>query len=345
MRNRKERRERIIETIVSAFIRTAKPVGSAYLAESCDLGMSPATIRGIMKELEDEGFLKKPHTSAGRLPTIKCYRYFVSRIMPELNPSEIDIGEAKRLIEDALRDRDADIFMDHVARVLSEATDLIGVAMSPSFDQGIFDRLDIVGLGGSTFLVVISLANGIVRTINLTVGRVIPKVKVEETARLLTGRLHGLTVADIKRTIGGRLNGVRGGDRSLFDIILDRRDDIFDFTGDRLVHVAGLSRLLVQPEFALSGSSLGLVELYERKGDIIRMLGSMEYPENGVSIAIGVSDFLDTTPPLSLVSAFYRLESAAGAVAVIGPTRIDYPRMTAIVRYTAGIASSFFSAS
>ena len=342
MLNYRERRDRIIESIVSSFIRTAQPVGSEHVARTCGLGLSSATIRTIMKELEDEGFLAQPHTSAGRIPTIKCYRYFVKYIMPEIDQSETDIREAKQLIEDALREHDADIFMVHISKVLSEVTDLIGVAMLPSFEQGIFNRLEIVSLGGSAFLVVITLDNGIVKTINLTVDRIIPRIKVEETARLITSRLDGLTVAEIKRTIGERLKGVSGGDRCLFDVILRHYDDIFSFAMENILHVAGLSRLLVQPEFALVDNTLKLIDLYEHKNEIAKVLNSLVQSGNDVNIKIGGYGLLDSKLPLSLVSAVYDREHARGAVAVLGPTRIDYPRLAAIVRFTAQVASHYF---
>ena len=159
--------------------------------------------------------------------------------MPGIELSNAELQNTRRLIENAMREKDAEIFMSHIAKALSEVTDLIGVAMSPSFENGIFDRLEIITMGGSRYLVIISLNNGIVKTINLTVDRVLPRTKVDETGRLLSGRLHGLTVAEIKRSIGERINGLSGGDRSLFDVILDNRNEIFNFTGENNLHVAG----------------------------------------------------------------------------------------------------------
>ncbi len=338
-----ERRERIIENVVTTFLKTAEPVSSAYVARTCGLGLSPATIRNIMKELEEDGFLTQPHTSAGRLPTVKCYRYYVKCIMPGINPSDSDLRDVKCLVENVLRENDADMFMNHIAMVLSEVTDLIGVAMSPSFERGIFERLEIVSLESSSFLVIISLKNGPVKTINLRINRVIPRIKIDETARLLTSRLYGLTVAEIKKTIGSRLNGVTGGDRYLFDVILDRCEDIFSFTDDNCLHIAGLSRLLIHPEFAPFDHALKLVDLFEHKSEIAKVLDVAVHDDSDVNIHIGGSGLWGSSPALSLVSAVYRLENASGAVAVIGPTRVHYPRLTAIVKFTAQVAADFFS--
>ena len=244
-----ERRDMIIDVIVSAFLETGEPVSSGYVARNCGLGISPATVRNIMKELEEELLLSQPHKSAGRIPTVKCYRYYVRNLMPHINLSEKDFRAIKQLVENVIRENDADVFMEHIASVLSEVTDLIGVTMTPLFESGVFDRIEIVNIGGSKYLLVISLMSGLVKTINLTVDKVIPRTKTEETARFLTNRLHGLSVSEIKKTIGKRIKGISGGDRKLFDVILNKKELIFNFSVGNDSHIAGLSRLLSNPDF------------------------------------------------------------------------------------------------
>lgn len=345
MINHRERRDRIIEAVVIRFLESGEPVSSAYVTGMCNLGLSSATIRNFMKDLEDDGFLTHPYTSAGRLPTVKCYRYYVKHLMPGVDPSDEELLDAKRLVESVFRENDADIFMSHIAKVLSEVTDLIGVAMSPSFEKGTFDRLEIVNLGGSRFFVIISLNNGIVKTINLTVDRVIPRMKVEETARVLTGRLHGLTVNEIKKSIEDRLKGFTGGDRSLFDVILDNRNQIFDFAENDNLHIAGLSRLLSHFNYAPADYTLRLADMFEHKSKIAQSLDLIDLDCNDVSIHIGESVLLDSAPALTIVSAGFTYDDAHGAIAVIGPTRVHYPRLSAIVKYTAQITAHYFSKS
>jgi heat-inducible transcriptional repressor len=342
MINLKERRERIIETIVTSFLETAEPVGSTHIAAACGLGLSPATIRNIMKELEDEGYLAQPYTSAGRVPTVKCYRYYVKHIVPGVDPSDADLENAKLLVENVLRENDATLFMSHIAKVLSEVTDLIGIIMIPSFERSIFDRLEIVNMGGSRFLVIISLKNGLIKTIHLTVDRIIPRIKIEETARLLSNRLHGLTVAEIKKSIDERLKGLTGGDRSLFDVILNKRYEIFDFSEDTNLHIAGLSRLLVHPEFAPFNHMLRVVDLFEHKSEIAKALNHTVEDDRDVNIYIGGPDLWFSKPALSMISGVFQMENDKGVVAVIGPLRIHYPKLAAIVKYTAQVTAHFF---
>lgn len=342
MKDIRKRRNQIIEAVVSKYLESAEPVGSAYVCAHCDLGVSPATIRNLMQELEEEGFLVQPHPSAGRVPTVKCYRYYVHNLMPDMDIDDTDLNAVRSLVERAIRERDADLFLNHVASALSEVTDLIGVVMSPSFEQGVFDRLEIVNLGGSRFIIIVSLRNGLVRTINITVDHIIPRRKVEETAHLLTARLSGMTVNGIKSDIGACLREVSGGDRRLLDIILDRSDSIFGFSEDRTVHVAGLARLLTHPDFASVDYSLKIAGLFEHKAEIAEVLRNTG-PDREVNISIGGNGPWGSRPPLSLVSAVYCYGGASGSIAVIGPTRVYYPRLSAIVKYAAAMTTRFLS--
>ena len=346
MKDEQNRRGRIIEAVVTRYLENAEPVSSAYVCDHCGLGLSPATIRTIMKDLEEEGFLIQPHTSAGRVPTVKCYRYYVKHLMPHIDLDETDLSAVRsRISEYMLLELDAEsVFMNHVASALSEITDLIGVVMSPAFERAIFDRLEIVPLAASRYIIIVSLKSGVVKTINITVDHLIPQRKVEETARLITTRLSGLTVREIKNSIGSRLQGVSGGDRNLLDVILTRSNFIFGFSEDHGVHVAGLSRLLSHPDFAgTMNYSLRLADLFEHKLEIAEAIRNSVPNREDVSINIGGSGHWGPYPPLSLVSAVYRSGNAEGAIAVIGPARVHYPRLSAIVKYAASVTSHFFS--
>jgi len=341
--NRKKRRDRVIETVVASFLDTGRPVNSSYVSEESGLGLKPASIRSIMKELENEGFLEQPHTSAGRVPTVKCYRYYVRHLMTEVGLREEEVAVLNTAIASAVEEHDTDLFLRHMASVLSELTDLVGVVLTPSVERSVFDRLEMVNLGGSSVLLVLSLTSGVVNTIRITLDRIVTVRAIEETARLLNERLHGLTVAEIKNTIGSRLKLAPDGDRKLVEIILRHSDRIFSVAGDRSVHVAGLSRVLLRPEFSAVDHSLKLVSLFEEKNEIGQALSLSLDEASDVSITIGGRGPWGSTPPLSLISAMYLTGGTEGAVGVIGPARVHYPHLTAIVKYAAAYTSHFFA--
>lgn len=336
-----ERRDRIIETVAAAYMETGEPVSSAYVAHHCGLGLSPASIRAAMKELEDTGFLHQPHTSAGRIPTVKGYRYYVRRLMPELALPEREQDLVRTLVERIVREHDADMFMEHVARVLATVTDLIGVVMAPSFDRGLFERLEILDIGGGRYLFVISLAGGVVKTISLRVDRIAPRRSIGETARLITERLGGLSIAEIKRTITARLQGI-GGDHHLVDVVLDHSDTLFRFTDPGKVYVAGISRLLTSPEVIAGHYSHKLADIFEDRSAIAEALVRTAREERELDISIGGSEPWGANPPLSLVSAMYRSDIMGGALGVIGPAHICYPKLSAVVRYAATLTAHLY---
>jgi heat-inducible transcriptional repressor len=343
MNKEQERRNSIIYVIVSSYLETGEPVGSAFVSANCGMVLSSATVRNIMKDLEDEGFLAKPHVSAGRIPTVKCYRYYVQHLMPTILLAEDEYHPIKLLVENVIRENDAQVFMNHIASVLSEVTDLIGVTMSPFFDVEIFEKLEIVHISGARYLLVITLKDGFVKTINLTVDHVIPRIKINETARLLTIRLHGLRISEILRTMGTRLKDISGGDRTLVEVILNNCEQIFTISDENTIHVAGLSRLLSHIDASPSDYSLKLADIFEKKHEIANALKQTVDSFNGVCIAIGGSGVWGSNPPLSLISSVFYSRTTPGVVAVIGPTRIHYPKLLQVIKYTAATASRFFS--
>ncbi len=342
--NRDERRDRVIEIVVEAFLKNGEPVGSSFVSEHCGLGLKPASIRSIMKELEDDGYLSKPHTSAGRIPTIRSYRRYVRTLMPDMQLSEDEQRFVGSVIEAGMRERDADMFMHHLASALSELTDLVGVAMSPCVERGVFGRLTIVSIGGSSFLPVLTLESGMINTIRITLDSVIPRTRIEETARLLTERLQGMTIDDIRRTIGAHVGDVHGGDRRLVEVIVRRSADLFDFTGAGSLHMAGLGRILSRPGFAGAEESRRLADLFERQSEFVETLDALTCETDDVSIHIGDWEPWGSMPSMSLVSARCPSGPGGGALGVIGPARVHYPRLAALVKYAARVTSRHFPA-
>jgi heat-inducible transcriptional repressor len=207
----------------------------------------------------------------------------------------------------------------------------------------VFDRLEIVNLGGSRYLLILSMKNGLVRTINLTLDHVLMRTRVEETARILSDRLHGLTIGEIKNTIGDRMRHLSGGDRILVDVILSNREQIFSSDGQENIHISGISRLLELPEFSDVQNSQKLINLSENKLKISDHLWARFSHSTGMAIDIGESDLLDGALPLSIVAASCFSQGTPGILGVIGPTRIDYPRILAIIKHTASMTTHFFS--
>jgi heat-inducible transcriptional repressor len=211
------------------------------------------------------------------------------------------------------------------------------------FEQGIFEKIDIINLETYKYLLVISLKNGIVKTINLTLDRIIPRTKTEETARLLTNRLYGLKVSEIKNTIGKRVEGVSVADRKLLDVIIDKSVRIFSFFDERNLHISGIKKLLTKPDFSVPEYSMNLIDLFEHKHELAATLKNTMGETEDVKINIGCSDMFFSEPPLSIISATYHFGGIPGVIAVLGPTRIHYPKLFSIIKYMASETSKYLS--
>ncbi len=233
-----ERELRVLEAVVQTYIETAEPAGSQTIARKFGLGVSPATIRNTMSELEDKGFLFHPHTSAGRIPTDRAYRVYVDAIMRLSPPSHeqqhtlrAELAVPRSAVEEILR---------RAAQVLGVLTQELGVAVAPALDQVVLERLELVQVSSERLLLVFNLRSGVVRTIFVEVPRVVAPNAVQQVAKILNQRLAGLTLKDIRATLSERLRDCGSeDDRELLNIFIAEGDGLFDLSNGRVWGGAG----------------------------------------------------------------------------------------------------------
>src|SRR5918995_1422626 len=197
-----ERELRVLEAVVQTYIETAEPAGSQTIARRFGLGVSPATIRSTMSDLEDKGFLFHPHTSAGRIPTDRAYRVYVNEIMRLAPPTD----EARETLRSELAgSRNAlEEIVRRAAQVLGVLTQELGVAVAPALDELVMERLELVPVSSERLLLVFNLRSGVLRTIFVEIPARISSAVVQEVARVLNERLAGLTLSRIRESIGER---------------------------------------------------------------------------------------------------------------------------------------------
>ncbi|HQJ47307.1 MAG TPA: heat-inducible transcriptional repressor HrcA, partial [Ignavibacteriaceae bacterium] len=201
--NLNEREKLILRSIVQQFILTAAPVGSRNITRKFDVGVSPATVRNIMSELEDSGFINHPHTSAGRIPTDKGYRYYVDSLMEisALNSTE------KSIIEKGLDSKllEKEQILKVASKLLSNITKQIACVTYPTLDKGILTKIQLVSLSSTRMLVVVSIQSGLIKTITLEFESEIEESSIPEVESILNERLSGLTFQEIRQTAKERL--------------------------------------------------------------------------------------------------------------------------------------------
>jgi heat-inducible transcriptional repressor len=326
-----ERELRVLEAVVQTYIETAEPAGSQTIARRFGLGVSAATIRNTMSELEDKGYLFHPHTSAGRIPTDRAYRLYVNKLMRLAPPST----EARHALQsELLGSRNAvEEILRRAAQVLGVLTQELGVAAAPALDEMVLERLELVRVSSERLLLVFNLRSGIVRTIFVEIPARVGTEAVQEVARILNERVSGHTLQHIRTTLAERLRDTGAGDRELLNIFIAEAEGIFDLSNEPGAVVLGSAQMLAdQPEFASNARMRELLRLTEGRDLLREALATRR--ETGLSITIGSENPDARLTDFTLVTASYEASGLRGVIGVMGPTRMPYDKIIGLVEHT-----------
>ena len=336
-----ERERQVLEAVIETYVETAEPAGSRTIAKRFGMGLSAATIRNTMSDLEEKGYLFHPHTSAGRVPTDLAYRVYVDSLM---RPPAVSISQANQIREELAGERTAvDQILSRAAQVLGLLTKELGVAVSPSLDEAVLERLELLQVSSERLLLVLTLKSGVVRTIFVEVPSQIAAEALVQVSLVLNERLAGLTLREIRSSLPDRLRDAASGPGSsqLINIFIQEADELFDVPpgGGRAGGVAGAGVLLgsaqllaEQPEFASKERLQGLMDLTERR-DLLRQ-ALAERLAGGLTITIGSEHQDPKLAPFTLVTSAYRVGPLSGVIGVMGPTRMPYDKIVALVDHT-----------
>ncbi len=341
-------RERVIlRLVVKSFIETAGPVGSKFLTDRFQLGISSASIRNTMSDLESKGYLDHPYTSAGRVPTHLGYRAFVDHLMEMavLSP------EVSRLMQSQIVEvvDDSEALFRESSRLLAHLARLLGVVLSPPLSSGVLERLEIVPVSSDRVMFIVSVEGGLFRTIVLHVASELRREQLDRLVELLNERLVGLTLDQIRRTCVPRVHDLKDEETGIVQLILNESSLLFsDPPEARTIEVDGTTHILAQPEFTEPRTIRRLLELLGDESSVIRLLedtGSSDSQAPGrARVFIGKDSSGDdskesTRSGLSVVTAPYRRSNLHGTIGVIGPTRMNYARVIALVEGVAMLMS------
>lgn len=330
-----EREREILRLVVTHFIETAGPVGSRYLAKHSNIGLSPASIRNTMSDLEAYGYLEHPYTSAGRVPTELGYRAFVDGLMetPALSAAEKQmlVAELERLVGDT------DGVLRETSRLLGRFSNLLGVVLSPKLSTGILERMEVVPLSSSRVMFVVSVQGGLVKTIVLEMQSELRRDDLDRVVDLLNERLAGLPLEEIRRTYEARVRDLQDADRDgIVRLVLKEGALLFSDPAEaRRLQVAGTQHLIQQPEFQEPDDLRRLIAMLEDEDFVVHLLEDRQVDTAGgpcravISIGRELSD--EKAERYAIVSARYQIGQTVGTLGVIGPMRMNYARMVALV--------------
>lgn len=337
-----EREKNILRYVIQQFILTASPVGSTNITRKYPLGLSPATVRNIMAELEEDGYIDHPHTSAGRIPTDKGYRFYVDSLM--------DIRKLKNSEKNFIRERlsegfEANELLNITSNLLSRITRQLACVTYPKLESGILEKIQLVSLSSTRILVVISIKSGLVKTITLELSTEIDAERIEPVQNLLNERLSGLKLNEIRTTFSERFHDLLDDDTSIIRLFYDSVDKIFkDVQRKDNLFISGAKNIVRQPEFEDPERFQSIVELIEDKDIIIHILEkSGEIIPEQVFISIGSENEDKKLNDYSFITKEYTFGDTTGTLGIIGPKRMEYSRIIAIVDYMSKMLSEMLT--
>ena len=331
----------ILTSLIKNFVKTASPIGSKLLASQLHSRLSPATIRNILMSLEKKGLAQQPHTSAGRVPTDLGYRYYVNDLM---RVERLSAAEKQAITQSlkSVREENIDTILDKACEVMSEISHQLGVLLEPRFYKGIFQRLQLVRISENKLLVAIWLTEGIVRNILMEVHSRLSDNKLEETERILNERLSGLSLKTIRNTIKNRIRDISYGDRELIHQLTNKADTLFTVDSNH-VRFKGTSQILSQPEFMDKERLEKILKLIDNQDILVHIVKDSAKTDEKISITIGQEHKEELVKNCSLISAPYKIGDIQGTIAVLGPTRMRYEKVTALVDYVSKSISQMFA--
>ena len=329
----------LLKTLVERYIAEGEPVGSRVLSRYSGLDLSPATIRNVMSDLEELGFIASPHTSAGRVPTPRGYRVFVDTLLTTKPLDRLEISQ----LEDHLLPDQPQRLINSASQLLSELTHFAGIVVAPRRKSPAFRHLEFLPLSEKRVLLIIVTPDGNVQNRILFTDKKYSPAELTSAANFLNQNYAGLTFDEIRRRLQAELQQLRENMSELMTDALDASDKAITESAEDYV-ISGERNLLDSEDLASNVKRLReLFELFEKKTLLIRVLDSSARAQ-GVQIFIGGESGIAPLDECSVVTAPYEVDGqVVGTVGVIGPTRMAYERVIPIVDITAKLLSSALS--
>src|SRR3954452_11694641 len=325
-----DRSKRVLAALVREYIASGEPVASSLLVTAAGLGVSSATVRSILARLEEEGDVQQPHTSAGRIPTDRGYRFYVDLLFDSKRPNRAATAVEARLRRDS-PDRLLDSLMPQGSHLLSQASRSVGFAIPAAHEAAVFDRVEFVPLGATRVLVVIVASGGHVIQKGIDVGEGGVHDELRQAANYLNAEFSGLPLYRAREAVLERMTE----ERLLYDALRARAmrlatSTFSDLPDDRILYVEGTAALLDDASGLTVQTLQALLAMIEEKQKLLQLLN--EYIDGpGLSVVIGAEHLDPNLRPFSLVLSTYDDGSGIGTVGVLGPTRMRYSRAISVV--------------
>jgi heat-inducible transcriptional repressor len=325
-----ERSKRILAALVREYIASGEPVPSSLLVSAGGMGVSSATVRNILARLEEEGYVQQPHTSAGRIPTDRGYRFYVDLLLEAKRSHRTASAVEARLRREAPAAL-VDSVLSQASHVVSQASRQVAFALRPTHESAVFDRIEFVLLTAARVLVIIVARGGHVVQKVIDVGEPLSADELRQAANYLNSEFAGLPLHRAREAVLERMHE----ERMLCDQLMARAirlasTTFVDLPDEHVLHVDGAASLLGEDHGLTLGTLHALLEMIEQKQRLVNILTAY-IDGTGLTVVIGAEHLDPSLRPFSLVACTYEDGAGTGTIGVIGPTRMRYSRAIAVV--------------
>ena len=326
-----ERKEKILKAIIQTYLETGEPVGSRTISKYTDLKLSSATIRNEMSDLEEMGYILQPHTSAGRIPSDKGYRFYVDQIMQE---KEQEVTEVKELMIQRV-DR-VELVLKKLAQLLAANTNYAALISGPQYHRNKLKFIQLSMMDDRKLLIVTVVEGNLIKNTMVDVPRNISREELLNLNILLNSALNGLTIEEINLDVISRLKEQAGAHSGLVDTVLTevaraiRADE-----EDLQIYTSGATNIFKYPELSDGDRASELLKAFEQKDVLQELITDVNEAsdETGIQVYIGNETPVQTMKDCSVVTANYDLgEGIRGTIGIIGPKRMDYEKVLGILK-------------
>ncbi|MDD2500498.1 MAG: heat-inducible transcriptional repressor HrcA [Geobacter sp.] len=331
-----QRSRQILEAIVEDYIATAEPVGSSAVARRHALSLSSATVRNVMASLEELGLLASPHTSAGRIPTDKGFRFYVDSLV---GLRTITHTEKKEILK-RCRETGGNLtdLLREASRTLSSLSNYTGIVVAPRFTTSMFRQIEFIKLGSRRILAILVTCSGAVQNRIIEVDQEFLPEDLIRMSNYLNSTLEGLSISKVREKILAEMELEKNHYDQMMTKALSLSQQALPDEQDE-VYITGQSRIFEQPEFSDVTKMREIFQAFEEKGRLVQLLGNCMQAQ-GVQIFIGSETPLKEIAGMSLITSTYMTDTnTIGLMGVIGPTRMGYSSVIPIVDYTAQLVS------
>ncbi len=322
-----DRKLRVLYAIINSYINSAEPIGSRTITKQYDLGVSSATIRNEMSDLEELGYLNKPHSSAGRIPSDKAYRLYVNEILKN-KKSKIDLtkkDEIKKIL--ASESREVEQLLQNSAKVLSAITSYTALAISPQLKGSKIKHIQLIPIDNWQILMVLVTNTGIVKNSIFRLNREIPEEQITVMSNLLTDKLKGLSVDEIDEKISDNIIREIYDYKTIIDGIMPIINQSMEDIDNVDLYADGITKILNFPEYKDLEKAKSFISFIEDKDLVVDLLLNNSLSQD-IEITIGNENIYDPIKDCSIITTTYKLgDMTIGKIGIIGPTRMDYLKL------------------